>query len=147
MLGHSCHECPTVPGAPAYRAAHAFFGTHAYVVHRRGLQKIFAYPRLYPIEKQIDAGERWWGGADESVGGGRGGAAAAATSSALFDRSPTRPTPSPSPPAVLGDMSSQGLLNVYALAAPLVDQNSRQFKTTIQVPVKWRLGVDAYARE
>lgn len=44
-------------------------------------------------------------------------------------------------------MSSQGLLNVYALAQPLVDQNSRQFKTTIQVPVKWRLGVDAYARE
>ena len=42
--------------APRYRAARSFFGTHAYVVHRRGLQKIFAYPRLMPIEKQIDAG-------------------------------------------------------------------------------------------
>ena len=58
MLGHYCHDCPLVPAAPAYRAARAFFGTHGYVVHRRGLQKIFAYPHLYPIEKQIDARER-----------------------------------------------------------------------------------------
>ncbi len=63
MLGHYCHDCPLVPAAPRYRAARAFFGTHGYVVHRRGLQKIFAYPHLYPIEKQIDARE-WrlcWG--------------------------------------------------------------------------------------
>ena len=30
-------------------------------------------------------------------------------------------------------MCSEGLLNVYALADPLVDQNNRVFKTTIQV--------------
>ena len=59
MLGHYCHSCPAVAGAPRYRAAHSFFGTHSYVVHRRGLQKIFAFPRLMPIEKQIDAGV--WG--------------------------------------------------------------------------------------
>ncbi|PRW57962.1 glycosyl transferase [Chlorella sorokiniana] len=102
MLGHYCHDCPLVAAAPRYRAARAFFGTHGYVVHRRGLQKIFAYPHLYPIEKQIDA--------------------------------------------LLGDMSSAGLLNIYALADPLVEQNE-DFKTTIQVPVKRRIGVNPYARE
>ncbi|EFN55609.1 hypothetical protein CHLNCDRAFT_133736 [Chlorella variabilis] len=103
MLGHYCHSCPAVAGAPRYRAAHSFFGTHSYVVHRRGLQKIFAFPRLMPIEKQIDA--------------------------------------------VLGDMCQQGLLNVYALAQPLVEQNSKEFRSTIQLPVKRRLGVNPYARE
>lgn len=34
--------------------------------------------------------------------------------------------------AVLGDMSSSGLLNIYALMDPLVEQN-QGFKTTIQV--------------
>jgi hypothetical protein len=34
---------------------------------------------------------------------------------------------------VLGDMSAAGLLNVYALAEPLVQQNSKEFRTTIQV--------------
>jgi hypothetical protein len=58
LLGHYCHSCPLLPGNPRYRHALSFFGTHAYVVHRRGLQKIFAYPRLMPIEKQIDAGVR-----------------------------------------------------------------------------------------
>lgn len=29
-------------------------------------------------------------------------------------------------------MCGQGLLNVYALAEPVVQQNNRQFKTTIQ---------------
>lgn len=56
MLGHYCHTCPLVAGAPRYRHAHSFFGTHSYIVHRRGLQKVFAYPHLMPIEKQIDAG-------------------------------------------------------------------------------------------
>ena len=56
MVGHYCHDCPLVAGDPAFRHARAFFGTHAYIMHRRGLHKIFAYPRLMPIEKQIDAG-------------------------------------------------------------------------------------------
>jgi hypothetical protein len=43
-------------------------------------------------------------------------------------------------------MSSAGLLNIYALADPLVEQNE-DFKTTIQVPVKRRIGVNPYARE
>ncbi|KAL4457270.1 hypothetical protein ABPG75_012135 [Micractinium tetrahymenae] len=103
MLGHYCHDCPPLPGAPAFRRARSFFGTHAYVVHRRGLQKIFAYPHLMPIEKQIDA--------------------------------------------VLGDMCQRGLLNVYALAEPLVEQNEREFRSTIQIPVKRRIGVNPYSRE
>ena len=32
-----------------------FFGTHAYLVNRRGVKKILAHKRLMPIEKQIDA--------------------------------------------------------------------------------------------
>ena len=56
MLGHYCHDCPLVAGDPAFRHARAFFGTHSYIMHRRGLHKIFAYPHLMPIEKQIDAG-------------------------------------------------------------------------------------------
>lgn len=103
MLGHYCHDCPLVPSAPAFRRALSFFGTHGYVVHRRGLQKIFSYPRLMPIEKQIDA--------------------------------------------VLGDMCQRGLLNVYAVATTLVDQNDREFRSTIQIPVKRRIGVDPYSRE
>ncbi|KAI3425708.1 hypothetical protein D9Q98_007684 [Chlorella vulgaris] len=103
MLGHYCHTCPLVAGSPRYRHAHSFFGTHSYIVHRRGLQKVFAYPHLMPIEKQIDA--------------------------------------------VLGDMCQAGLLNVYALAEPLVQQNSDKFTTTIQIPVKRKIGVNPYARE
>lgn len=57
MVGHYCHDCPLVPGAPAFRRARSFFGTHSYIVHRRGLHKIFGYPRLMPVEKQIDAGQ------------------------------------------------------------------------------------------
>ena len=57
MLGHYCHDCPLVAEDPAFRHARAFFGTHSYIMHRRGLHKIFAYPHLMPIEKQIDAGE------------------------------------------------------------------------------------------
>jgi hypothetical protein len=34
---------------------------------------------------------------------------------------------------VLGDMCQQGLLNVYALADPLVEQDNKHFMTTIQV--------------
>lgn len=103
LLGHSCHDCPLLSTAPRFRRAYSFFGTHSYIIHRRGLQKIFNYPHLMPIEKQIDA--------------------------------------------VLGDMSQAGLLNVYAMDSALVFQNNREFKTTIQIPVKRRLGVDPYARE
>ena len=40
-------------------------------------------------------------------------------------------------PAVLGDMCQQGLLNVYALAEALVEQDSKRFMTTIQVSGWW----------
>ena len=124
-------------GAPAYRRARAFFGTHAYVVHRRGLQKIFAYPHLYPIEEQIDAGG-WpvvWGGAP---GDGRLVPPLllhALLPRALAPRLPRHPPllPAPPPHAVLGDMSRAGALHVYALAEPLVEQDSRRFRSTIQV--------------
>lgn len=51
----------------------------------------------------------------------------------------TTPAPYPKPPIptsphpVLGDMCQRGLLNIYALAEPLVEQNDREFTSTIQV--------------
>ena len=79
LIGHICNDCPLMAEAPAFRRVRSFFGTHAYVVHRRGLQKIFAYPRLMPAEKQIDASEWGWadGGRDVQADGCRRGAASA----------------------------------------------------------------------
>jgi hypothetical protein len=50
-----------------------------------------------------------------------------------FLRCPTSLPACPASAAVLGDMCQAGLLNVYALAEPLVQQNSDKFTTTIQV--------------
>ena len=73
LLGHYCHHCPPVAGAPRFLRAEGFFGTHAYLLRRSALRRLFAYPALMPVRMQIDAGARM-GGA-EGLGGGRRGVA------------------------------------------------------------------------
>eukprot|EP00887_Chlorella_sp_A99_P007907 scaffold12.g7907.t1 len=55
LLGYYCYRCSPLLGDRRYIWVEGFFGTHAYLVHKRALRKVFAYPRLWPVELQIDA--------------------------------------------------------------------------------------------
>ena len=77
LLGYYCYRCSPLLGDRRYIWVEGFFGTHAYLVHKRAVRKIFAYPRLMPVEQQIDAlmsqmaqgeGTGWVGGQREGGG-------------------------------------------------------------------------------
>lgn len=51
LLGCSCLDCSA---DKPLRRVHHFFGTHAYVITRRGCRKILEHPSVRPIHKQLD---------------------------------------------------------------------------------------------
>lgn len=105
LLGYYCYRCSPLSSDRRFIAVRGFFGTHAYLVHRRALRKLFAYPSLLPVEQQIDA--------------------------------------------LMSEMAAAGRLAVYALNEHpmLVDQDNKEFATSVQIPVKRGLWDDPYSRD
>lgn len=98
LLGYVCLACARDEGAWFHRV-YRFFGLHGYVVSARGIRKILASGRIFPVRKQIDT--------------------------------------------VLSEMAAAGEVTVYASPRKLVEQNNRDFETSIQIPLKE--GVDPWA--
>ena len=57
LLGRFCARCsPTPAGGTSWLRVKRFFGTHAYVVNRKGLRTLLANKnKLFPISHQIDS--------------------------------------------------------------------------------------------
>lgn len=54
LLGYMCNQCDELSDADAIRV-NRFFGLHCYMIHRRGIEKILANPKMKEITKQIDS--------------------------------------------------------------------------------------------
>lgn len=53
LLGYFCNKC--LPTACGVQQVKKFFGLHAYMLTRKGIQKILNNPKMKEISKQIDA--------------------------------------------------------------------------------------------
>lgn len=54
LLGYICNECAETDCADMITVSR-FFGLHCYMIHRRGIKKILANPKMNLITKQIDS--------------------------------------------------------------------------------------------
>ena len=55
LLGYFCNTCTRDTRFPGLNVVKNFFGTHAYMISQKGIEKIFAYEKSHPIGKQVDA--------------------------------------------------------------------------------------------
>jgi len=55
LLGLSCHSCSGISENKDFLKVNRFWLTHAYLINRNAIQKIFDAEILYPITQQIDA--------------------------------------------------------------------------------------------
>lgn len=55
LLGYFCNKCTPAPFSRFLLRVHKFFGLHAYMITRRGIEKILGNKKMSEISKQIDA--------------------------------------------------------------------------------------------
>ena len=54
LAGYICNECSSLQCTDAIKVTR-FFGLHCYMIHKRGIKKILANPKMKEITKQIDS--------------------------------------------------------------------------------------------
>ena len=54
LVGYICNACDTTLCMDALNVTR-FFGLHCYMIHRRGIKKILANPKMKEVTKQIDS--------------------------------------------------------------------------------------------
>ena len=55
LLGVQCHTCKGLETRPGFVKVERFWLTHAYMIKKRGIEKIFKSGTIFPISQQIDS--------------------------------------------------------------------------------------------